>query len=85
MQPLTGSLTIPDMMLRLLLLTLAIWIAMVLVREALRRRRARLTRPAARVSTVQCARCGIHLPANIALQHVDGRHYCSAEHARDDG
>ena len=70
------------MMLRLLLLTLAIWIAVVLVRNALRRRQAR---PADRVTTVQCARCGVHLPVKLALQHVDGRHYCSPEHARDDG
>jgi hypothetical protein len=35
--------------------------------------------------TVQCARCGIHLPADRALQHSDGRLYCSLEHARDDG
>ncbi len=73
------------MMLRLLLLTLAIWIAVVLVRNALRRRQARQARPADRVTTEQCARCGVHLPVKLALQHVDGRHYCSPEHARDDG
>ena len=73
------------MMLRLLLLTLAIWIAVVLVRNALRRRQARQARPADRVTTVQCARCGVHLPVKLALQHVDGHHYCSPEHARDDG
>ncbi len=75
------------MMLRLLLLSLAIGIAYVLVRDALRRRRAQRTPPPQppRVTTVQCARCGVHLPAGHALQHVDGRHYCSPEHARDDG
>jgi hypothetical protein len=34
---------------------------------------------------VQCARCGVHLPVGTAIQHVDGRHYCSVDHARDDG
>jgi uncharacterized protein len=71
------------MMLRLLLLTLAIGIAFVLVRDALRRRNRTAQPPDPRVDTVQCARCGIHLPAEQALQHVDGRHYCSPEHARD--
>jgi uncharacterized protein len=73
------------MMLRLLLLSMAVWIAYVLVRDALRRRRVHRTPPAPLVATVRCARCGVHLPAEEALQHVDGRHYCSPEHARDDG
>lgn len=73
------------MMLRLLLLTLAVWIAFVLVRDHLRRRQARRVTPSPPVTTVRCARCGVHLPAERALQHVDGRHYCSPEHARDDG
>jgi uncharacterized protein len=73
-------------MIRLLLLILAIWIAFMLIRDALRRRRTRIApRPATPVTAVQCARCGVHLPAERALQHVDGRHYCSPEHARDDG
>ncbi len=74
------------MLLRLLLLTLAIWIAVVLVRDARRRRRARAAGAAPpAVATVRCAHCGVHLPSHLALQHVDGRHYCSPEHARGDG
>ena len=73
------------MMLRLLLLSMAVWIAYLLVRDALRRRRVHHTPPPPQVTTVRCARCGVHLPAAQALQHVDGRHYCSPEHARDDG
>jgi ribosomal protein S26 len=72
-------------MLRLILVLLAIWIALVLVRDALRRRRAKATPRVAVETTVRCARCGVHVPTDRALQHVDGRRYCSPEHARDDG
>ena len=72
-------------MLRLVLISLAVWIALVLIRDTLRRRRLRDATPSAPVATVQCARCGVHLPAHLALQHSDGRRYCSLEHARDDG
>ncbi|RLA37964.1 MAG: hypothetical protein DRR03_01580 [Gammaproteobacteria bacterium] len=69
----------------MLLLLLAIWIALVLIRDVLRRRRIRTTSSAPVVTTVCCAHCGVHLPTHRALQHVDGRHYCSPEHARGDG
>ncbi|MDX1593270.1 MAG: PP0621 family protein [Gammaproteobacteria bacterium] len=73
------------MMLRFLLVVLAVWIAIVLVRSAMQRRRARDGgRPLAAVETVRCARCGVHVPAHRALQHVDGRHYCSPDHADGD-
>lgn len=72
-------------MLRLVLILLAVWIALVLIRDTLRRRRLRRPPPPPLVTTVQCARCGVHLPAHQALQHSDGRLYCSLEHARDDG
>jgi hypothetical protein len=74
------------MMLRLVLILLAAWIALVLIRDSVRRRRLRRPPPPPPlVTTVQCARCGVHLPAHQALQHSDGRLYCSLEHARDDG
>ena len=73
------------MMIRTLLLLLAIWIALVIIRDAMRRRRARNAPMDPVVATVSCARCGVHLPTHRALQHADGRHYCSPEHARDDG
>jgi len=28
---------------------------------------------------IKCAHCGIHIPANEALEQ-DGKHYCSPEH-----
>ena len=68
---------------RFLLVLLAIWIALVLYRDA-RRRRARRRKPLPPVTTVRCARCGVHLPASAALQHIDGRSFCSPEHARGD-
>jgi uncharacterized protein len=70
-------------MLRLLLIVLAVWIALLLVRDVLRRRRG-TARPPAVTATVRCAHCGVHLPEADALQHVDGRSYCSIEHARGD-
>jgi len=70
-------------MLRPLLILLAVLIALFLLREGLRRRRAR-PRPPALTRTVRCAFCGVHLPAEHALLHSDGRHYCSVEHARED-
>ena len=69
---------------RLLLVLLAIWIALLLFRDARRRRRARGRPPQAPVTTVRCARCGVHLPSSSALQHVDGRTFCCPEHARGD-
>jgi len=30
---------------------------------------------------VRCARCGVHVP-RVEAQTLDGRHYCSREHAR---
>jgi uncharacterized protein len=33
---------------------------------------------------VDCARCGLHLPASEALRDAAGRQYCCAEH-RDAG
>jgi hypothetical protein len=73
------------MMLRTLLLLLAIWIAWVIIRDAIRRRRVRNAPMGPVVATVSCAHCGVHLPSHRALQHTDGRHYCSPEHACDDG
>jgi len=70
-------------MLRLLLIVLAVWIVLLLVRDTLRRRRD-VPRPPAPTPTVRCAHCGIHLPERDALQHVDGNIYCSPEHARGD-
>ena len=29
---------------------------------------------------VDCARCGLHLPASDALRDAEGRDYCCAEH-----
>jgi len=68
---------------RLLLLFLAIWIAAFLIRQMLRRRLPPSAEPTT-TGTVQCARCGVHLPAARAIQHVNGHHYCSISHARDD-
>lgn len=55
-----------------------------LVRSQRRRRRdapgASAPRPAAVQQMVDCAHCGVHLPASDALSDPDGRHYCSPAH-----
>ncbi|MCC9595586.1 MULTISPECIES: PP0621 family protein [unclassified Rubrivivax] len=44
-------------------------------------RRARgAVAPAQPQEMVECARCGVHLPADEALADVAGRRYCSEAH-----
>ena len=64
-------------MLRPILVFLAIWIALLLLRAAFARRAGR-----APVTPARCAHCNMTLAPGTALQHSDGRVYCSPEHAR---
>ena len=36
--------------------------------------------PGAAERMVDCARCGVHLPASESVRGPDGRDYCCAEH-----
>jgi uncharacterized protein len=80
-----------------MLVRLLIWIGLVVAAWWWLRRRllssarpqARSARPAPRQlsqpeAMVDCARCGLHLPASEALSDAAGQRYCCAEH-RDAG
>lgn len=66
---------------RLLIIALAVWLAVQLLRRALRprapdgQRRPREAVP----RMLPCAYCGVHVPESEAVRH-DGRFYCSSEH-----
>lgn len=68
---------------------LLVWILLIVGLWWLMRPRPRLPpggpaarRPPGRTpeAMVDCARCGLHLPASEALRDTDGRAYCCAEH-----
>lgn len=42
--------------------------------------RASAPRREALQEMVDCAHCGVHLPASDAVRGEDGRHYCTAAH-----
>ncbi|WP_126453556.1 PP0621 family protein [Sulfuriflexus mobilis] len=66
-------------LLRLLLIALAVWIILVLIRN---HRRAGLKKPPQRPSIdtiVPCAVCDTHIPESEAL-HEGEHYYCCAEH-----
>jgi uncharacterized protein len=68
-------------LLRLLLIALAVWIIVVLIRNR-SSRKAALKKPQNNQhidSIVPCAICGTHVPEDEAL-HEDGKVYCSPEH-----
>lgn len=68
-------------LLRLLLIALAVWIIVVLLRNRSSRKASLKKQQASQHidSIVPCAVCGTHVPENEAL-HEAGRVYCSTEH-----
>lgn len=65
---------------RLLLLIIAIWLAVMIVRHFWRAQRAtRTPRSLPEQDMVRCAQCGLHLPKQDALE-AQGRYYCSKQH-----
>ncbi len=67
--------------LRYILLGLAMWGAYLIVRHLVRQRNNRQAsqRPLAKsVDSVQCARCGLHLPREEALRRGDDYFCCQA-------
>ncbi len=68
--------------LRYILLGLAMWGGYLIVRHLARQRKQQQggQRPLAKsVDSVQCARCGLHLPREEALRRGD-RYYCCQAH-----
>jgi uncharacterized protein len=62
-------------MLKLLLLLLAVWIVLTILKQ----RRSPSSTETMGGSMVRCAVCGIHLPESEAIAS-GGRHYCSEAH-----
>lgn len=67
--------------LRYLLLGLAIWAGLAIIRHLIRQHRLRQEHPmpAKSVNSVQCAYCGLHLPSAEALQQ-GSEFFCTREH-----
>ncbi|MGD9000299.1 MAG: PP0621 family protein [Granulosicoccaceae bacterium] len=70
-------------LLRLLIIALAVWIIIVLIRNARARKQVSDKRPANKVENmVSCVQCGLHLPEKDAIR--DGDHFfCSEQHRND--
>jgi uncharacterized protein len=67
---------------RFILLVIALFALIWLVRGALGKRRGgHPETPPARAALVRCAHCGVHLPEADARSAL-GRHFCSEEHLR---
>jgi uncharacterized protein len=70
-------------LLRLLIIALAVWIVIVLIRNARGRKQVHEQRPADKVENmVSCANCGIHLPEKDAIREGE-RFFCSEEHRNE--
>ncbi len=69
---------------RFLIIGLAAWLAIALIRRLYFKPRARAPRPLEHyVETVACRRCGVHVPREQALTRGED-FYCSPQH-RDAG
>ena len=72
------------MILRAFILGLLLWLVWRWVIRPRRRRPVAGKPPPSVENIVRCARCGLHVPEQEALQHA-GRYYCSAQHKLEDG
>ncbi len=68
---------------RILIVLISIWVVLRLAKAWLRMksRPAAPARPAAIAPMERCAHCGVFQPRSEGLE-INGRFYCSAEHAR---
>lgn len=64
---------------RFLIIALAVWLAVLLLRRALRSDRSHRAEGSAPPKMLPCATCGVHVPETDALKR-GGRSYCSEEH-----
>lgn len=71
-------------LLRFILIALAVWLAVQLVRRLLRKpgKPARTTK-AVTHRMVRCERCGLHVPEREAVREGE-RFFCSVEHRLED-
>lgn len=69
-------------LLRIILIALAVWIVIVLIRNARAKKQTTDQRPEKQVENmVECAHCGVHLPENEAIREGSD-FYCCDEHRR---
>lgn len=68
-------------LIRFLIIVVAIWVVIILIRSYLNRKpKVKQDKQTAVDSMVRCAHCGLHIPDNEAIQR--GEHYfCCQEHA----
>ena len=69
---------------RVILIAVAVWLAIHILRRALHYITPSKTASASTRSTkdmVRCAQCGLHLPESEAIAY-QGRHFCCQEHRR---
>lgn len=70
-------------LIRLVLVVLAVWIVIVLIRNARRSKQVNDRRPSEKVENmVSCAHCGVHLPEKDAIRDGE-RFFCCKEHRND--
>ena len=72
-------------LIRVLIIALLVWLVYRMIRAKLNKPSLQHKSPRATLSTdmVRCHHCGIHIPANEALQQGE-HYYCSAEHRDQD-
>ena len=68
---------------RLIVLALAIWVVLYLLRRLLKPPASPTPEGVAK-DMVRCARCGLHLPKAEAISD-HGKYYCCQEHRRQQG
>lgn len=66
-------------LLRFLLIAVAVWLVISLVRRMLRQRSKDTLTDRTHADMVRCAHCGLHLPKPEALVQ-DGEFFCSRQH-----
>ncbi len=73
-------------LIRVLIIALLAWLVYRMIRGAFARPRVGQRPGKERLSTdmVRCDFCGIHIPANEALEQ-EGRYFCSEEHREQGG
>ena len=69
------------MMLKILLLALAIWLLITVLKRYSRNMQAPAKKAEHAETMVQCALCGLHLPKSDSVT-VNNYHYCCEEHSQ---
>lgn len=68
-------------MLKILLLALAVWIVISILKNYSRNINSEVKNPIKPEKMVQCSECGVHLPESDSVSE-QGKYYCSQEHSK---